>query len=338
MNSLERIIAAVSFKEADRIPVLPQIFSHAAVIAGVPINEYVRDGSLIADCQIKAAEKYDYDAVFAVMDANVETETMGSVLNYNRENLYPYVEHYALAPTDDFKKLVLPNPNTDGRMPELLKALRILRKKLQDTMLVSGLILGPLTNTIQLLGIETALYLAIDEPHRFEQLLDFSTELTIKYGIAQIEAGAHLPIVFEPSASPSVIPKQFFREFVFSRLKRVFTELKKAGALANWLHIAGPVLPILEYYPEMNVDIANIDYYVSPEVARSKLSNICIDGNIRSLSFLESSPEKTRSETENLLKCFSKQKGFILSSGCEIPPESNPENVLAMVETARSWS
>ena len=74
MNSLERIAAAVAFEESDRVPVIAQVFGHAAVMSGVSLKAYLRDGELLAQCQIKALEKYGYDAVFAVMDVNVETE------------------------------------------------------------------------------------------------------------------------------------------------------------------------------------------------------------------------------------------------------------------------
>ena len=76
-------------------------------------------------------------------------------------------------------------------------------------MLVVGCVLGPFTLTSQLIGLETTLYLAVDDPERFEQLMDFATEVIIRFGQAQIQAGAHLPVVFDPSASPAVIPPVF---------------------------------------------------------------------------------------------------------------------------------
>ena len=87
-------------------------------------------------------------------------------------------------------------------------------------------------------------------PDRLERLMDFATEVVIRFGQAQLQAGAHLLMVFDPSASPAVIPPNFFREFELPRLQRVFQALSEAGAAANWLHIAGPVAPILPYYAQ----------------------------------------------------------------------------------------
>ena len=331
MNGLERIAAAVDFQRADRVPVIAQVFGHAGTLAGVPIDEYVRDGQTLARCQIEALAKYGYDAVFSVMDVAVETEAAGSTLKYRR-NQYPVVDRYVLQGDSDTGTLAVPDPEHAGRMPEMLKALRILRSELGDEVLVVGCIAGPFTLAIQLLGIERALFMAIDDFPRLEQVVDYATEVVVRFGEAQLQAGAHLPVVFDPAASPAVIPPKLFRELELPRLRRVFEALGAAGATSNWLHIAGPVKPILPYYPQAGVGIANFDYCVSPSEARSQLPATCLDGNIKSLAFVDSTPAAIGASAEELLGAFGENGGFILSSGCEIPPESRPENVAAMVQ------
>lgn len=334
MNSMERIRAALGFETPDRVPVIAQVFGHAAALAGIFLRDYVRDGELLARCQIQALQRYNYDTVFALMDTSVETEAVGSNLTYPRDR-YPHVKSYAFSGAENLEGLSVPDPQQAGRMPELLKAARFLRREVGDDVLVVGCVLGPMTVATQLLGMETALYLAIDHPERFACLLDFAAEVAIRFGTAQIEAGVHLPIVFNPCASPAVIPPQFFREFELSRLQKVFTALKEAGAAANWLHIAGPVGPILSLYPQCGVDIANFDYCVSAQEAQQALPHTCLDGNIKPLSFVEATPEVIAEASGRLLNVFATRGGFILSSGCEIPPEAKPENVAAMVSAAR---
>jgi uroporphyrinogen decarboxylase len=200
--------------------------------------------------------------------------------------------------------------------------------------LVVGCVLGPFTLATQLLGMENALYMAVDDPQRLEQVMDFATDVAIDFGKAQVDAGAHVPMVFDPSASPAVVPPRFFREFELPRLRRLFEELSVAGSMAKWLHIAGPAGPILPYYPKAGVTIANFDYCISPETAIAGIPGICLDGNIKSLSFVEANPAQIEARAATLLAVFRKRKGFILSSGCEIPPESAPENVSALVHAA----
>ncbi|MDR3555770.1 MAG: uroporphyrinogen decarboxylase family protein [Syntrophobacteraceae bacterium] len=333
MNGLERILAAVSLDATDRVPVIAQVFGHAALLVDVPLGRYVQDGEMLARCQLEALERYGYDAVFALMDVNVETEAMGSVLDY-RTNSYPTVKSYAFESQRSTGDLVSPDPERDGRMPEILKAARILRDKVEDSTLVVGCVLGPLTLAVQLLGAESALYLAIDDPEKFASLLDFAAEVVIRFGEAQIVAGTHLPIVFDPSASEAFVPHQFFREMEAPRLKRVFEAFRQAGSCANWLHIAGPIEHILPLYGEIGVNIANFDYCVSPVSVREALPHLCLDGNIKSLDFVDSSPGAIAAQSGRLIDFFEDRGGFILSSGCEIPPESRPENVAAMVSSA----
>ncbi|MGO9016209.1 MAG: uroporphyrinogen decarboxylase family protein [Dissulfurispiraceae bacterium] len=330
MNSLDRIQAALNFGKPDRVPVIAQVFGLAAVLSDVSLGAYVRDGQLLASCQLNALSHYGYDAVFALMDAGVETEAVGSILTY-RADMYPYVSKYAIEDASEVDKFAVPDPRHRGRMPEVLKAAQILRRELRDEVLIVGCVLGPMTLAMQLMGPEKTLFLAVDEPDLFARVLDFALEVSVAFGLAQIEAGAHLPMVFDPSASPAVIPPHFFREFVLPRTKRLFSALKSGGSFANWLHIAGPAETIYPFYEEAGVDIANFDYCIDPIRARQILPRTCLDGNIKPLSFVEATPNDIAEESARLLELFSLYGGLILSSGCEIPLEAKSENVTAMV-------
>jgi uroporphyrinogen decarboxylase len=334
MTSAERIQAVVNFQKTDRVPVIPQVFGHAAALCDIPLVDYIRSGELIAQCQLEALNRYGYDAVFALMDVCVETEAVGSELIYRRD-IYPDVKTYALSKDAPVGSLHFPDPEKDGRMPELIKAIKILREKTGGETPVVGCVLGPMTLSIQLAGMETALYAAIDKPDYFEELLDFAVDVTIAFGTAQIEAGSHIPLVFDPSASPAVIPPQFFRELIIPRLKKIFSSFKASGAAANWLHITGQTDAILPIYKEAGVDIANFDYCVDPLTAERLLPEICLDGNIKPLSFVDASPVEIYNKASRLIDGFAGRGGFILSSGCEIPPESKTENIEAMVMAAK---
>ena len=336
MNSLERIIAAVRFGKPDRTPVIPQIFAHSAVIAGYNILDYVQSGTLAAECQIEALRRYGHDNVFAAIDVCLEAEAIGAELRF-RSDIYPAVVTSPLTADSDFAHLPVPDPTKAARMPELLAMARKLRGTVGHDTLVTGVLQGPMTLAVQFLGMENALYLAADNPDRFELLLDYCTKLAIRFGLAQLEAGVHLPMVFEPAGCPEVVPAAFFRECLAPRLSLIFSEFKKAGTLANWLHIAGRTQSILPLYSGIGADIGNFDYCVDPvPLCRELPEQLCLDGNILPLAFIQDQPEQIEAEARRLINCFSHRGGFILSSGCEIPPESKPENIEALVRATRS--
>ncbi|HXK59150.1 MAG TPA: uroporphyrinogen decarboxylase family protein [Acidobacteriota bacterium] len=333
MNSLERITATLAFRKSDRVPVIAQVFGHAAAVARIPLNEYLQNGDKLAQGQLAALERYGYDAVFGFLDANVETEAVGSTLYYTPSH-YPVVEKHIFTAKTDPASFAVPDPLSAGRMPEVLRALRILKNEVGSRTLVVGCVLGPFSLVTQLLGMEQALYLVQDDPARLASFMDFATDTAICFGQAQIDSGAHLPLVFEPAASLSVVPPSFFEKYDFPRLRRIFDAFSCAGAVANWLHIAGPIIPIMPSFPCMGVHIAHFDYCVPPLEAIKQLPTTCLDGNIKSLTFLHSSSAEIEAEAAALLDVFSERGGYILSSGCEIPPESPAENIAALVRAA----
>ena len=290
--------------------------------------------AVLARCQLAALERYRGDAVFALLDVNVETEALGSRLRFPKDG-YPSVEQHVLERPSAVAELAVPDPTKAGRMPVLLEAARLLRQELQDRVLVAGCVLGPMTLACQLLGAERALFAAVDEPEAFERLLDFAADVAVSFGQAQLEAGAHVCVVFDPSASPAVVPPALFRELLAPRIRRLCQALKRKAPV-TWLHIAGPVEPILSLYPNCGVDIGNIDYCVAPTRARAAAPRLCLDGNIRPLAFVDSEPEDIAAACSRVLA--DADAGFILSSGCEIPLEARPECVQALVDSVKRHS
>lgn len=333
MNGLERILASSRFQPTDRVPFVPQLFGHAAIAAGVTLGAYLRDGRLLAECQLRQKEFYGNDAVFGFMDFCVETEALGSRLKYY-DRQYPDVTDYALAPPDEPAALRLVDPARDGRMPELLRAVSLLRDALGDTTFVAGTVTGPMTLATQLYGTETALFHAMDDPARFAAALDFATGVALRFGAAQLTAGAHGIVVFDPAASPAVVPAAFFRELLLPRLKLLMSGLHAGGAILTWLNIAGPTADILPHYREIGADIATFDYYVAPAAARRLLPQTCLAGNLKSLEFLDAAPASLAAQARDLTAAFADRGGYLLSSGCEIPPEADTANLVALAEAA----
>jgi uroporphyrinogen decarboxylase len=334
MNGLELMRHAVAFEPVERTPVVPQIFAFAGRQNRVAVDRYVSDGETQAECQIAEWRKLGHDAVFAFMGLGLEAEALGAELAYH-EDRYPDVASHRVASATLPRELTLPDPESDGRIPQLLRSAEILRERTEEEAAVVGVIAGPLTIVTQLLGAEPALECAIDEPDLFAKLLDVATECAIRLGSALIDYGTHVPLIFDPSATPEFVPPRFFREYEMPNLRRIAESLKTKGAEAVWLHIAGDVRLICEYYPQIGVDVCNFDYSVPARDIVTEVPGICLDGNIKPFLFIDGKPETITTEANTLIDLFTPRGGFILSSGCEIPPESAAETVAALVAAAK---
>jgi uroporphyrinogen decarboxylase len=339
VRAVERIERTLRFERCDRPPVIAQLFGHAALVSGRTLDAYLSSGALAARCQLEALRHYGHDAVFAVLDLTLEAEALGAGVQ-RRPGLYPAVTRPPLGPDHDFRRLPVPDPLRAGRMPAVLEMAASLRAACGDDALVVGLVQGPMTLAVQFLGMEAALCLAADEPERFVELLDHAAAVGTRFGLAQLAAGAHVVLVFDPAASPEVVPPGLFRELLGPRTASLFAAFRAAGAVANWLHVAGRTGVLLPRYAGLGADIGCFDYCVEPRAllaAPGEGRPLALAGNLRPLAFVTGDDADIERQSAELLRLFEPRGGFILSSGCEIPPEAREPNVAAMVRTALAW-
>jgi uroporphyrinogen decarboxylase len=189
----------------------------------------------------------------------------------------------------------------------------------------------------QLLGLEKLIYIVVDHPEEFCNLLNFTARVMVTFGKALINAGVHVIHIFDPSSSCSVINRSVFSEYILPHLKQAFKEYKDSADPICWLNITGQTEPILDLFPETGADLFNIDYLVPISSALKKLPHHCINGNIKPFNFISGEETAILREARDLLKETQSRGGFILSPGCEIPLESKVGNIEAMMKAVTGY-
>ncbi len=334
MNSTERVFSLLKFLETDHPPVIPELFGVAATLIGETPRNYVRSGEVMAKCQIEAQKMIGHDAVFAVTDLCVEPEAVGCGIVYPADN-YPFVKEPVLQNPADFKKLSLPDPRKSGRMPEMLAAVRILKKKMGGRIPVVAGASGPMTIASRIMDIEKMLYMIVDEPDRFREILDYCAELCFIWMSALAAEGADILIMSDPTSSPSVLPAKVYRQFVEASVGSIFARLKQAfPEKFTWYSVAGPLQNNTAIISYAGADITTVDYVVPIEAAMEYSGITAINGNVKPILFLESNPDEIYAEARRLFKAARVRERFILGSGCEIPLYAAAENIKALVRAA----
>lgn len=317
--------------------VMLQVFGHAARLAGVPLPRYATDAQDLANCQAEARAFYGYDAVYAASDNSVEAEAMGAKVFYPDDD-YPYILEHPLRSIVGLDRLEVPDPRVHGRMPVILEACRLLRRASPPGVTVVGYALGPVTLAGQLLGLEPFLYLLADDPAGAAALIELAAVVTTRYARAIIEAGAHAVTLYEPNASPTVLPPRLFRQMALPSLRRVMSSLSDTGA-ARWVQVPGPARPLLPDLATLQPDAACVDYQVPISEALAGLPSALVVGNLKPLLFVSATPAEiegaVRSLVEEARQASSGIPRLVPGAGCEVPPASRPDCVKAMVETAR---
>ena len=331
---MDRVRSVIQFQKTDRPPVIPELIAVTATMAGVSPKEYVRSGQLISECQLDARRKIGHDALFAMADLCVEAEAVGCATHFPEDN-YPYIKDIVIREFSDLKKITVPNPESDGRMPELLKAVRLLKKNSRGEVPVIAHVTGPLTIASRIMDIEKMLYMIVDYPGRFKSLLDFCLDVSLAFANALLKEGADGIIVFDPTASPSVLSEKVFKEFELNPLRILFSKIRESSPEAiRWYSVAGPLQNNFSILSSVSADISTIDYMVPIETAMEYSGSTVINGNIKPNLFLEGSKGDILKEAAALLASTRSRERFILGSGCEIPLYSKAEKIALLVEAA----
>ena len=212
-----------------RVPFVPVIYEHAASLIGVNTSDLARDEALILKGQLAAYHLYKHDLVSVGVDIyNIEAEALGCKVNFFDDFSVPSISEPIVSDLADLKKLKVPNPATDGRMPLFISATRRINEAIGKDVFVSGTVVGPFTLAALLRGFEPFLMdLMIDEEFALEQL-KFASEVSFSYAKAFIDIGVGVA-VNESWIAPPLLSPDIFDSVVFEFERKLITRIKSYG-------------------------------------------------------------------------------------------------------------
>ncbi|RME84231.1 MAG: hypothetical protein D6775_06100 [Caldilineae bacterium] len=339
MNSIERVQAAIDLRKPDRVPVDLHNFQPAAAAMGVSMAEVFQDGELLAEAMLRAWQQFGHDMILLENGTACNAQACGVEVIY-RDDAAPAAHVPVIKSLEEVDKLQVPDPETAFPMCEIIKATRILAREIGDRVWICGRAdQGPMDLASQLIGMDTLLLeIALGEkPELIHRLLDFAREVATRYAFALIDAGAHSTSIGEPIAGPDVISPRHYREYAFPHEKRMVDDLKKKGIILH-NHICGNTIPIIEDFIATGAQVLEIDHKTdlrkAKEAGRGKT---CFLGPINTTLMAEGTPEQVEEACREAIEIMAPDSGFILGPGCALGPETPPENIQALVESARKY-
>jgi len=203
-----------------------------------------------------------------------------------------------------------------------------------DTVPVFAFVPGPFTTASMLTGLDEFLTDLVLSPDRASALLDLASRASVPLFDALMVAGA-LPVIVEPLASGSVISRETFVEFVLPRLRWEVDYLHRFD-LDVLLHVCGETAREVEALGDTGADLLSLDRIELDRASEAVGSRCRLVGNVATTVLLEGSRRDVRDEVERAVRLGrDNPKGFVVSTGCEVPPGTPDENVKAFVETVK---
>ena len=186
---IDDVRKAIALGKAQRLPVFACSEEFDVKWYGrYTYEEVCQDGDKMAQVWIAAIEEFDYDWAWLQVDDCFEFEPLG-VGTHGEGNILRATKDYLPATHETLDALRVPDPHTDGRMPEKLTAIRLLRDHFGDRVLIEGSCAAPYSSAGLLFGLEETMMLTATGSDLLERACDFFVELQSAYIRAQIDAG-----------------------------------------------------------------------------------------------------------------------------------------------------
>ena len=219
-----------------------------------------------------------------------------------------------------------------GRFPVVLDALRDAKRRIGDEVALYGLITGPFTMALHLMGTNVFLQM-FNNPESVHEVLRFGTRVARIAADAYIENGADVVAVVDPMTSQ--ISPAHFREFVTAYANDIFDHIRSRGALSS-LFVCGNATRNLENMCQTHCDNVSVDENISLESLRDLAGkhNKSFGGNLKLTTVLLLGSEDDA--RRDALRCLDigGTKGYVLAPGCDLPfatPEVNLQAVASLV-------
>jgi len=333
-RGIDHVKAAFKRTFTDRVPVYPICGIVTANLFGASTVKYLQDPDVFADCQLKLYEKFKPDVVVMMADLLMEAEAMGTELKFP-EGQICRIHRHILDHDKNLDKLTLPDPERDGRMPYYLEACGKITREVQDSA-IGGVISGPWTIAFELREAKNIILDTFRDPDYIHELMSLTTELVKRFGLEIHSRGVGLSLSEAP-ASCSLISPDIYRNFIkpyHSELVAFFKEHR----IGLTLHICGKIEPIITDVLETGAAAVSFDA-LTPMEKMTELSagRTVLIGNVATELFTDPDLNKIEGAVKKCIDIAAGGSAFILSSGCEIPPNTGMENIERFMQTAHTY-
>jgi len=286
-------------------------------------------GEIMARQAMAAHTLLGFDAVRVPFCQTMEAEALGCTIKSGGRDGIPGIEHPPPFQLDDIPRF----PDdflARGRIPELLKAVHIIKKELGDDVAVIGGIIGPLSLAAALLDTVPLLKATARTPEKLRPFLELAVKAGSTLARALVDAGADMIACEDMTASPELVAPDTYRDYELEYQARLFDSI----GVPKILHICGKVDRIVEWMGQTGAEIISIEPKADVKLAREKCKgNVILMGGVDTSSTLfTGDAQSVRDACEASIS-----DGIqILGPGCAVAPGTPLENLLAMVETARA--
>ena len=309
----------------------------AAPLVGFPgvhlnnttIKQNIFNSTTQIDTLLKINEKFNPDILITIMDLTVESHALGAPVIY-ADMESPSVREHILHDEDEIEDIKKRFSVNNERVKVFTETVAGVRAKLPQKA-IAAYVAGPFTLAGLLMGANDIAMNTVLKREFVEKTVEAANEIIIEYAKALVAAGADMIIILEPTAV--MLSPDMYQDFSGKWTKKFVDEVDTCTIL----HICGNTEHLISEMVKTGVDGLSLDTQVDfPKIAPSVPEDVFLIGNIDPVAVMcQESPEKVSEMSLNLRESMSAYSNFILSTGCDLPPEAPHENIEAFMAAGK---
>jgi len=341
MTPLERFMAAVQFKETDRVPCTPLVCGASRRIYGCNYEEWSTNARVGARSLLQAQNLLGFDAILTEIDLNVEAADLGqkTIFPPDDQACSDFQNSLIKKPEDYVAKIKPVDPSKTERMSEHIRMCDILMNEGGNRVPVFGFVYGPLGVLSVLRGPELLFSDCMQYREEVQQALSVITDVLGDYIRALAKTGIHAIWMETLFGCHKQMSKKFWLETEGVHLRRLAEIVRECG-LKLIAHSSGVDFYLDAHMETMAPDAISCAWLPDgfsdwSEVKQACAGKVCIIGHVHPIDVLYlGRPEEVREECKKQIKELAQGGGFVLAPGWEFPYDASLLNAKAMMDAA----
>ncbi len=340
MTSQERVDALFSGQRPDRVPLGMITVGFPARNAGLSITDaYAKPDKFFAAAQW-TAEQFGWDPFpqTARHTVTAATDLGGRVrLPAGEFDGALIIEKHPISSPEEVENVQVPDPLS---VPDVALSLEFAKLQEAAGVPVSFITRSPLTMAGNICGLDNFCRWMLKAPEACFRLMDIALEHIGNVLTLWVETfGPERLMAFmsSPSESNQVISPKWFEKFALPYHEKFHAKLAELGVKRFCFHICGEQNKNLPMLSELSCwthpSVMSIGHEVDIEVAAQAFPQDIIYGNVEPAIIQMGSPQQVYElSREAIAKGKDLPGGFVLSAGCELPPNAPSANLYAMTK------
>ncbi len=311
------------------------IMTHPGIeMNGHTVKEALQDGAIHAKAIEKINEVYPVAATTAIMDLTLEAEAFGCQIDFPDHEM-PNIRGRLVSNAEEIEDMKVPELSS-GRISEFLMANQLTVKANYGKPVLAGAI-GPFSVAGRLYDMSEIMMACYMEPDAIMMLLEKCTQFLMNYCKELKQLGCSGVVIAEPAAG--LLSNEDCMMYSTPYVKQIVDALQDDQFLVV-LHNCGNRGHCTEAMLASGAGALHFGNAINMVEALSSCpKDILIMGNVDPVGVMKNlTPTEVYNTTSDLLKETSAFDNFVLSTGCDLPPQVSEKNIKAFFDALNAYN